>query len=158
MTAAFRTRQSSSRSAGSNAARRLDRLGRGHFPHRRLADAGVGTAQRLGQRALGVEPRGHVLDRRHHAGDARLFPQRAKRHPLLHAVEVRRGDGRRAGHQVVVKGGREDLHLAGGEHVLEPRQQAALGELGHDLGQGPAARRGGGDSGDAPQSSRPRCG
>ena len=35
--------------------------------------------------------------------------------------------------------GRQDLHLAGGEHLLEAREQAARGEVGHDAR--PAAGR-----------------
>ena len=40
----------------------------------------------------------------------------------------------------MVEGRRQDLHFAGRQHLLEPGQQAARGEIGHQLGERPAAR------------------
>ena len=54
--------------------------------------------------------------------------------------KVRRGLARRAGDQVVVERRRQDLHLAGREHLLEAREQAARGQIGDELGKRPAAR------------------
>ena len=96
---------------------------------------------------LGIETRGHVLHRHHHANDGGLLTERAQGDPLLHAIEVRGRDARRAGNEIVMEGRRQHLHFAGLEDLLEPYEQPALGDRRHDRDQRPTARVRRGDTG-----------
>ena len=121
------------------------------------ARLGVVALEIGGERALGVEPRRHVLDRRHHADHAIPLPQRPERDELLHALEVR---GRRAGRardQVVVERGRQHLRLAALEHAREAVEHPACAGIRDDVRQRAAARGGRGNARGALEPLAPRA-
>jgi hypothetical protein len=100
-----------------------------------LPDGWVVAPELFRQRALDIEPRGHVLDCGHHADDAIAFPQRAKRDELLHPIEMIRPGLRRTGDQVLVEGRGQEVRLAGLGHPLKVMQEPTLSDVRKDLRQ-----------------------
>ena len=148
LTAARRTRQSSSVMAGVSVAWSACCVSR-QLRDRFQPVGRIDVPQLLRQAALAFEPRGDVFNGDDDADRLLVILERADDGALLHAIEFRRWLEGRARDEVMVQGGRQHDGRTGQQRLTKRIQQGAGAEIGHERVQRLADRRLRGDTGHA---------